>query len=493
MPGKIRKRLLRNWSGGILAWFIRPRSAMSGLPLKPRKSRRRCSSSLPAKRLVCAPDTILEGWLYETTRLTALSFLRGERRRQFREQEAYMQSTLQESTDDLLWNQLAPLLDEAMSRLGRKDRDAVVLRFFKEKNVREVGSGIAVSTRRPRKRRVLRALEKLRKFFTKRGMSSTTAILAGVISANSVQAAPVALAKSVTAVAIAKGAAASGSTLILVKGMLKLMAWAKVQTAIIIGTAVLLAAGTTTVVVKDLAKSEAAMVTEKLSPEDAYLAAGVFLSGNEPAALMVRTTHFPMKQGMCVWETGNFAYAAGRNVTFTDLLTVAYHFKPARMILPPNVPTNNFDFLATLPNCPMETFQAEIRNTLGWTAHTEMRETNVLLLKVKIADAPGLIPGAAINHSSRSNYGGDVYHATNMPISDLREFLEDEIFHQPVLDQTGLTNKHDIILDWHGPMYPTQSYENSDSLKKVLLEQLGLELVPARERIEMLVVERAKD
>jgi DNA-directed RNA polymerase specialized sigma24 family protein len=36
------------------------------------------------------PDTILEGWLHETTRLTALSFLRGERRRQFREQEAYM-------------------------------------------------------------------------------------------------------------------------------------------------------------------------------------------------------------------------------------------------------------------------------------------------------------------------------------------------------------------------------------------------------------------
>src|ERR1051325_6661943 len=54
-------------------------------------------------------DTILEGWLYETTRLTALSFLRGERRRQFREQEAYMQSTLPDSTNDVLWNQLAPL------------------------------------------------------------------------------------------------------------------------------------------------------------------------------------------------------------------------------------------------------------------------------------------------------------------------------------------------------------------------------------------------
>ena len=83
-------------------------------------------------------DTILEGWLYETTRLTALSFVRGERRRQFREQEAYMQSTLSESTDVSAWNQLAPLLDEAMSRLDKKDRDAVILRFFKDKSLREV-------------------------------------------------------------------------------------------------------------------------------------------------------------------------------------------------------------------------------------------------------------------------------------------------------------------------------------------------------------------
>src|SRR5262245_42921788 len=36
-------------------------------------------------------NTILEAWLYETTRLTSLRFLRGEWRRQFREQEAYMQ------------------------------------------------------------------------------------------------------------------------------------------------------------------------------------------------------------------------------------------------------------------------------------------------------------------------------------------------------------------------------------------------------------------
>jgi RNA polymerase sigma factor (sigma-70 family) len=66
------------------------------------------------------PDTILDAWLYETTRWTALSFLRGERRRQWREQEAYMQSTFRESTGDPVWHQLSPLLDEAMARLGKK-------------------------------------------------------------------------------------------------------------------------------------------------------------------------------------------------------------------------------------------------------------------------------------------------------------------------------------------------------------------------------------
>ncbi len=93
-----------------------------------------------------------------------------------------------------------------------------------------------------------RALEKLRKFFAKRGVDSTAATIAGTISANSVQAAPVALAKTVTAVALAKGAAASTSTLTLIKGALKIMAWTKAKTAVVATAVVLLAtAGTVSV------------------------------------------------------------------------------------------------------------------------------------------------------------------------------------------------------------------------------------------------------
>jgi RNA polymerase sigma factor (sigma-70 family) len=195
------------------------------------------------------PATVLESWFYETTRLTALSYLRGEQRRQRREQEAYMQSTLQESPDVPVWNQLAPLLDEAMARLQHKDREAVILRFFKEKHLGEVAAALRVSEAAAQSR-VHRAVDKLRKFLIKRGVVLTTAAIAGAISANSVHAAPAALAKSVTAVAITKGATASGSTLILIKGALKLMAYAKAKTAFFMTAVALLGTGTTLLTVQ---------------------------------------------------------------------------------------------------------------------------------------------------------------------------------------------------------------------------------------------------
>src|SRR5437016_2836369 len=60
---------------------------------------------------------VLSGWLYQTARLTAANFVKGKIRRQHREQEAYMQSTLNQP-EPAAWEQIAPLLDEAMGRLG---------------------------------------------------------------------------------------------------------------------------------------------------------------------------------------------------------------------------------------------------------------------------------------------------------------------------------------------------------------------------------------
>jgi len=190
---------------------------------------------------------VLSGWLYQTTRLTAANFLRGEIRRQRREQEAYMQSLANEPGPDV-WRQIAPLLDDALGKLGERERNAIVLRFFENRSLREVGLALGASEDAA-KMRVNRALDKLRNFFTKRGVSSTTAMLAGVISANSVHAAPMGLAKTISAVAVAKGAAASVSTLTLIKGALKIMAWTKAKTAVVAAVVIILAVGTTTPVI----------------------------------------------------------------------------------------------------------------------------------------------------------------------------------------------------------------------------------------------------
>jgi hypothetical protein len=136
-----------------------------------------------------------------------------------------------------------------MANLRDKDRDAIVLRYFQNRSLRDVGAVLGVDEYAAQKR-VARALEKLHAFFTKRGVRSTAGIIAGAISANSVQTAPALLAKSVTAVAFAKGATASVSTLTLIKGALKIMAWTKMKTAIVVTAGVLLAVGTTTIVVK---------------------------------------------------------------------------------------------------------------------------------------------------------------------------------------------------------------------------------------------------
>src|SRR5579862_7556582 len=116
--------------------------------------------------------TILSGWLYRTACYTSNSARKQEHRRQRREQEAYMESTLQGSEADAAWKQMSPLLEEAMLRLGRADHDALVLRFFEGRSLNEVGVALGAGEEAAKKR-VNRALEKLQKFLLKRGVTST--------------------------------------------------------------------------------------------------------------------------------------------------------------------------------------------------------------------------------------------------------------------------------------------------------------------------------
>jgi len=325
------------------------------------------------------PDTILEGWLYETTRLTALSFRRGEWRRQTREQEAYMQSTLDDSTDTSVWHQLAPLLEEGMARLGKTDRDAVILRYFKEKNLREVAEALRVNEAAAQ-RRVHRAVEKLRKFFTRRGVVSTTALIAGAISAHSVQAAPAGLAKSVTAAAIAKGASVSSSTLTLIKGALKIMAWTKAKVAVVVAAGVLLAAGTTTVTIKEIQ-------AHKTYPWQVEFADSRVLE-KQPPQVVIAPRRLPNGGG---W-VGDGRKSMGLGVSAKDIVQRAYGQSEARTAFLSELPNGKYDYIASFPSGNEAALQKEIQKQFGVTGRHENRETDVLLLKIQKPNAPGLKP-----------------------------------------------------------------------------------------------------
>ena len=204
--------------------------------------------------------TVLSGWLFKTTRFAALAQMRAEAKWHRREQEAQMQNEIESSAAEETWNEIAPQLDKALGTLKTKDREALLLRYFENKSMADVGR--ALNAREDAARmRVGRALEKLRKFFAKRGIASTTAVIAGMISANSVQAAPAGLASDVTAAAI-HGPAAAVSTLALVKGTINMMKYAKLKWATGIAVVLLVAAGSATIAISQTGGGDSLTVQE---------------------------------------------------------------------------------------------------------------------------------------------------------------------------------------------------------------------------------------
>ena len=192
--------------------------------------------------------TIVSAWLCRTAQYAAADALKIQRRRQKREQEMHMQSVLnQNESPPRDWTEISPVLEAAMAQLGERDHSALVLRFFEGKNLREVGTALGVSENAA-KSRVSRAMEKLRKFFVRRGITLSTVAIGSAIAANSMQAAPIGLATSVTIAAI-KGTTVTASTLTLIKTTLKIMAWTKIKSAASVGVLALLLSGTATVVI----------------------------------------------------------------------------------------------------------------------------------------------------------------------------------------------------------------------------------------------------
>ena len=143
---------------------------------------------------------VLLGWLHRAAQNIAANAIRSEVRRRTREEEAVAMNELLSAESDAVWEQVAPHLDAALGELAEGDREVLLLRYFAKKSLHEVGITVGTSEDAAQKR-VSRAIERLRDYFAKRGVTVGASGLAIAISANAVQAAPVSLAAAITTAA----------------------------------------------------------------------------------------------------------------------------------------------------------------------------------------------------------------------------------------------------------------------------------------------------
>ena len=206
--------------------------------------------------------------------------------------------------------------------------------------------------------------------------------------------------------------------------------------------------------------------------------------------LVVRPTHFTYGAGSFMAFTSpkagqNVMRMMGRNVPLEQVMAAAYGCNPSRVVPLLIKPKGAFDYLVTVPDRQQERLQAAVKKKLGYTAHWENRDTDVLLLETRMPDPPAFKLSTATN--GNVSLKNRKYQFTHMRPAFMLGILESN-FKQPVLDRTGLTNFYDfsVEMNWRGPNGPDQQQLEN------ILGNLGLKLEPATESIRMLVVEETR-
>lgn len=181
-------------------------------------------------------DVILSGWLYRTTCLVAGDQNRSDHRRLQREHQSVTAMNDAQSQSDSTWREIQPLLDEAMTCLTERDRDAVVLRYFEDRSLKEVGDAMGISPDAAQKR-LSRSLERLRESLARKHRVISPAALAAAITAGAIQITPTSTqAATIAATALAASSPtglAAGSLSYLVMSTLKTLTLAALGAALV--------------------------------------------------------------------------------------------------------------------------------------------------------------------------------------------------------------------------------------------------------------------
>jgi uncharacterized protein (TIGR03435 family) len=265
------------------------------------------------------------------------------------------------------------------------------------------------------------------------------------------------------------------------------MAWTKTKTMVTTGVAAVLL----------VAMAVAVKLVFFPSVNDKFFVINPTRLQQAPAGLViVRPTHFPgspkktSPPGMMQTTVKGAQWMVGRNVTFQQLIATAYSYDLGRIVLPPNAPKGNFDYLVTVPKDPEARLQSAIRRKLGFTAEVETRDAPVLALKVEDPNSPGLKVSAPGERENTDMRNGKLYF-THQRLTVVTDGLE-QMIKTPVVDKTGLTNFYDFSLVWNQQIQQQISSGTMDQATgQKILAAWGLALEPDTASLEMLVVKKA--
>jgi uncharacterized protein (TIGR03435 family) len=296
------------------------------------------------------------------------------------------------------------------------------------------------------------------------------------------------------------------------------MAWTKTKTAVVTGMVVLLTAGTTVIMIKEIREHRdsswelanfdpepvvAPMVLEKTPPQVRIVPSkfdhwvmGPFTSGDSSEFV----------DGKWIPMTTNATISMGVGVTVDSIIRTAYGADRLHSVFATEISRGRYDFIANLRHDALSRLRSVIRDKFNLVGKWEMVETNVLALRIvdpdkqafrtansmrsdanKLDAATLASSGSATKHTKDGSF---VEIRFNEPVSFIVGELEIR-FNLPIVNETGLTNRYDYSFTW--PVRRTgdnQAWERI--LRNELRNQLGLELVPTNMPIEMLVVEKVK-
>jgi uncharacterized protein (TIGR03435 family) len=231
------------------------------------------------------------------------------------------------------------------------------------------------------------------------------------------------------------------------------------------------------------------------SVKDAWFQLSAQQLRNVPGGLViVRPTHFPksLHKGVMVIGVKGAPWVLGRNTSLQQLMATAYNFNLARVILPPESPTNNFDFLITTPSNRDEHLRQAVRQKIGYVAHPETRTVDVLALKIVDASLPGLTVSGA-DEKQNVRFENRKINFTHLPLTAVTGELE-RMLNTPVVDKLGLTNFYDYSMVWNEQI---QRQMRSGTLTREAADKIlaawGLGLHADTAAIPVLLVEKTTD